>query len=141
MIRAGFREDHLRQIGFEEVHFRSAALADGSGGRMRGVSEDKIDSRARTISTVVRDARRVDLMFEVLRAVVRYAPRLLALRLRHELLEASGTSTWLEYMRESEYALPKLKANKAEKGRQRALTRGLTPSKGVNFSGRLDDTA
>lgn len=108
---------------------------------MRGVSEDKIDSRARTISTVVRDARRVDLMFEVLRAVVRYAPRLLALRLRHELLEASGTSTWLEYMRESEYALPKLKANKAEKGRQRALTRGLTPSKGVNFSGRLDDTA
>ena len=57
-------------------------------------------------------------------AVVKYAPRLLVIRLKVDLLEASDVSTWTEYMEGSQYLLPRLKANKAEKGRQRAATKG-----------------
>lgn len=54
----------------------------------------------------------------------RYAPRLLVLRLKEDLLEASDSTNWQEFMSGSQYFLPRLKANKAEKGRQRAATKG-----------------
>ena len=40
--------------------------SDRGTSRPRGISEDKIDTRARTISTVVRDSKRVDFIFDVL---------------------------------------------------------------------------
>lgn len=71
----------MRQIGFEDEHFlaspdgrRTSGILkrhDAAASRSRAISEDKLDMRARTISTVVRDSKRVDFIFDVLQAVVK----------------------------------------------------------------------